>query len=127
MRTKVAVSQSSNSPVRRWPRYRVDVPVRLLKSNGRNGDSAVGHGTDLNSGGLRVFALLELAPGDRIAIEFTPPYSGKLITIQGVVRNRRGHTYGVEFIMESDSDCENVAQLQFSFARLGSAAYGSAR
>ena len=97
---------------RRWPRYTIDLPVRVLSQRPANNVAACGHGMELNGGGMRILVLLDLAVGDQIAIEFTPPYSGQLLTVRAFIRNRRGHTYGVEFITENDTDYEAVTQLE---------------
>ncbi|MFB3813769.1 MAG: PilZ domain-containing protein [Terriglobales bacterium] len=97
---------------RRWARYNVDVPVRVLTQRPANNEIANGHGTQLNGGGMRLLVLLDLRIGDQIAIEFTPPYSGRLVTVRAFVRNRRSHTYGVEFITENDADYAGVQQLE---------------
>jgi hypothetical protein len=50
--------------------------------------------------------------GDEAEIEFTPPYSGLPIRIRGVVRNRKGYRYGVEFLAGSDRESEQVDHLR---------------
>ena len=47
---------------------------------------------------MALTAGLELKPGDETEIEFTPPYSGTPIRIRGIVRNRSGYRYGMEFV-----------------------------
>jgi hypothetical protein len=90
---------------RRWPRYKVNMPVRVFAA-GKPHTAVYGQGTDMNWGGMRLFALLDLAIGDQIAIEFTTPYSGRLRRVRATVRNRDGNTYGVEFMPE---DRENTS------------------
>ena len=52
-------------------------------------------GTQVNEGGLAVYADTELAIGDEAEIEFT----NYCFTLRGVVRNHAGgHLYGVEFL-----------------------------
>ncbi len=97
---------------RRWPRYKIDVPVRLITQKPTKVVIRQGRGRDLGGGGMAVFAGIELSIGDQVAVEFTPPYSGQPIRVRGFVRNRRGYTYGVEFITENDSDYINVGQLE---------------
>ncbi|HST10233.1 MAG TPA: PilZ domain-containing protein [Terriglobales bacterium] len=82
---------------RRWPRYRLDVPIRLIVQTANKISVIVGRGNELNEGGMALTAGVELRLGDEIHIEFTPPYSGSPIRIRGVVRNRAGYRYGMEF------------------------------
>ncbi len=115
------VTQSPTYPVlRRWPRYKLDVPVRVIS---RKADKTVitpGRGTELNGGGLNIFAGVELNVDDTIEVEFTPPYSGDPIRVRAVVRNRRGYDYGIEFLLETDDDHEQVSMIRGVFAAMGS-------
>jgi hypothetical protein len=72
----------------------------------------VGRGNELSEGGLAVTAGVEMKLGDEAEIEFTPPYSGLPIRIRGVVRNRKGYRYGVEFLAGSDRESEQVDHLR---------------
>jgi len=71
-----------------------------------------GRGNELNEGGLALFAGVELAVNEQIAVEFTPPYSGQPMRARAVVRNRSGYTYGVEFLMENNEDIGNASQIR---------------
>lgn len=72
----------------------------------------VGRGNELSEGGMALTAGVELKPGDETAIEFTPPYSGLPIRIRGVVRNRVGYRYGIEFLAVNDQEAKQVEQLR---------------
>jgi PilZ domain len=97
---------------RRWPRYQLDVPVRLIVHTARKTSVIVGRGNELNEGGLAVTAGVELRLGDETEIEFTPPYSNSPIRIRGVVRNRTGYRYGVEFVAADDREVEDVQRFK---------------
>jgi hypothetical protein len=43
-----------------------------------------------------------------VEISFTPPYQGNPMTARTVVRNRRGYTYGMEFITDTNEDQKKV-------------------
>ena len=73
-----------------------------------------GRGTEDSEGGMCLQAGLELTTGDLISIEFTPPYSGDPIRVQGVVRNRNGYRYGLEIVSESAPEREQVTRLKES-------------
>ena len=79
-----------------------------------------GRGNELNEGGMEVFGGLELAIDEKVTIEFTPPYTGRPIRVRARVRNRRGYTYGIEFLLETPEDNENVDQLRSLLSALGS-------
>ena len=71
-----------------------------------------GRGSELNNGGMAVFAGTELAIGDQVLVEFTPPYTGQPIRVRCFVRNRSGYQYGVEFITENDDDYESANRIE---------------
>ena len=86
---------------RRWKRHWINTPIRVLT------DSAVidGRGIRLSEGGVYVFALANLVPGDEIKVEYAAPVSGEQLSRSGVVRNRAIYLYGIEF----SADCsQNV-------------------
>ena len=45
---------------------------------------------------MTIFIPSDLDIGDSIAMEFMPPYSGRPVTMQGVVRNCHIYSYGIE-------------------------------
>jgi hypothetical protein len=106
------VNQPGLSSLRRWPRYKLDLPVRVIAEKPGKTVVVQGRGNELNEGGLALFAGVELALGEHVAVEFTPPYSGQPMRARAVVRNRSGYTYGVEFLMESNEDIGNASQIR---------------
>jgi len=110
-----AITPTPHPSPRRWPRFHMDVPVRLVTCKEGVIRYIEGRGRELNEGGMGVFAGgLELRAGDQIEVEFTPPYSGDPIRVWGSVRNRSGYNYGLEFIAENIIEKENVARLRQS-------------
>lgn len=122
MNIQVTLPQKGYETLRRWPRYKVDVPVRLIVQRPTKVGIVQGRGRELNGGGIAVFAGIELPLDEQVAVEFTPPYSGRPVRVRGFVRNRREYTYGIEFITENDDDYRNVWQLQSILKTLGSVA-----
>jgi hypothetical protein len=120
MSLEIALLQPGNSTLRRWPRYKVDVPVRVITQGATKTAIATGRGSELNNGGMAVFAGTELAIGAQVAVEFTPPYSSNPIRVRCFVRNRTGYRYGVEFITESDHDYRSVHQIEAVLRSMGS-------
>ncbi len=65
---------------------------------------------------MSLTAGVELRLGDETEIEFTPPYSGAPIRIRGVVRNRSGYRYGMEFVAGDDQELQSVQRLKAVWA-----------
>lgn len=106
--------------VRRWPRFAMDVPLQLQVST--QGPTRLltcpGHGTDISYGGLAVTTDIDLPVGTQIGVEFTPPGTEHRLVFRGVIRNRDGNCYGVQFIVENDEDYRNAAELQAALAAM---------
>jgi hypothetical protein len=93
---------------RRWTRYPIRVPVRLVVHRGDLTARINGRGTELNEGGMCVFAGVELNLGDQIELEFTAPYASEPLRIWASVRNRYGYYYGLEFLTENAGERDEV-------------------
>jgi len=78
---------------RRWQRHWLNAPIRVFT------DSTVidGRGIRLSEGGIYLFALANMTPGEQIRIEYAAPPSGQSLSRHGVVRNRAIYLYGIEF------------------------------
>jgi PilZ domain len=120
MSIQVVTPQPGYATARRFPRYKVDVPVRVITQGLTKVTIVQGRGSELNIGGMAVFAGMELSIGAQVIVEFTPPYSGQPIRVRCFVRNRAGYRYGVEFITESDDDYENVNRIETILRSMGS-------
>jgi hypothetical protein len=105
---------------RRWRRHHLDVPIRVIVHSASKTSVFVGRGNELSEGGLALTAGVELKIGDAAEIEFTPPYSGGPIRIRGVVRNRAGYRYGMEFVAEGEREQEQVDRLKTMLTVLSS-------
>lgn len=100
---------ATSSPLpRRWTRFHLEVPVRLVVHRPAYANSVTGRGTELNEGGMCIFAGIELRLGDQVAVEFTPPYGEAPLRLWAVVRNRAGYYYGLEFLAENDGERAQV-------------------
>ena len=99
-------SSQERAVFRRWQRYRLNIPIRLIYTHEGTSKIVSGRGNDMSEGGVLVFAGLELKTGDSVSIEFTPPFSAGPVRAKGIVRHRRGYNYGVEFVQETDADKE---------------------
>lgn len=97
---------------RRFPRHKIDLPVRVVIPLTDKTRIVSGRGNELNDGGLQVFAGTEMKIGDGIFVEFTPPYSGKPVRVAAVVRNRSGFDYGLEFLPGDLQQQQRVADFR---------------
>jgi len=105
-------SAQERTVFRRWQRYRLNVPLRLIVTRDDGTRIAEGRASDISEGGLLIFAGIELRGGDNLLVEFTPPYSSAPVRAPGVVRHRRGYNYGVEFRSETQADQEQTAKFR---------------
>jgi len=69
---------------RRWQRYRLNLPIRIIVARDDGTRITDGRAADISEGGLLVFAGIEMRSGDRILLEFTPPYSSAPVRAPGV-------------------------------------------
>lgn len=98
---------------RRWERSRIDVPIRVIFWNSLHAAKIVdARGRDMSEGGIAVFAGVELRIGDIIEVEFTPAYSGQPMRVKAEVRNRRGYSYGIEFLTDTGKEQTQAARLR---------------
>lgn len=98
--------------LRRWARLKIRVPVTVVVRKPEKTQFVRARGEDLNEGGIAIFVGTELRLGDTVEISFTPPYQGNPMAARAVVRNRRGYTYGMEFVTETDEDQKQVASIR---------------
>jgi hypothetical protein len=97
---------------RRWLRYEVDVPIRVIVCTVAKTKIFDARGISLSEGGMALFAGAELRPGDLVAVEFTPAYSAPPIRVDATICNRMGYHYGVQFLIFSDSQKARVEELR---------------
>jgi len=119
MATEVVGAHTSFTNTRRWPRYKLNVPLRLIVQTDEKVRIVEGRGTELNEGGMSVFAGVELKDGKVVEVEFTPPYSGP-VRVRCEIRDRNGYNYGVEFLQENADDCMKVEQIRAALQGFGS-------
>ena len=80
---------------RRWPRYKIDVPVRAVIHKPDRTMIRDGRGMEMSEGGMVLYAGILLNPGDLLEIEFDTPTPSRL---PAIVRSRNGFCFGLEFI-----------------------------
>jgi len=79
---------------RRWPRHQVDLPIRIATCNLNTRLVVPGLATEISRGGMSLYGGVPLQPGDLMEVEFR---TSTRIRITGVVRNRSGYCFGLEF------------------------------
>ncbi len=97
---------------RRWPRHKLDVPVRVVLHTPEKTLIRDGRGKELSEGGMSFSAGVELKVGDQVEVEFTPAYTGQPIRVRAVAKNRDGYSYGVEFLASTDEERHHIACLR---------------
>ena len=119
--TEVALggAAAAYTTMRRWPRLKIRVPVTVIVKKPNKTVYIDGRGTDLNEGGIAVFAGAELGIGEEVEISFTPPYRGEPLIARTIIRNRRGYTYGMEFVKETRDDAARVDRIRQVLKALG--------
>ena len=73
MATDTVTLQSGYAVPRRFRRFKLDVPVRVIVHNSGSTKVVTGRGTQLNQGGMCVFAGVELKVGETHAWFLSSP------------------------------------------------------
>jgi PilZ domain len=79
---------------RRWPRYHVHLPVSITVNPGTATIAVPGLACELSRSGMELYGGINLQPGDLVEVEFQT--SGR-ISVGGIVCNRSGFCFGLEF------------------------------
>ena len=96
---------------RRHKRYRVDLRLRLITGPANNHKTIFARGSNISEGGMRVFVPADLVLGEMVTLELMLPYSEQKIVVRGVLRNREGFSYGVEYaVSTTDAEREQIAR-----------------
>lgn len=98
---------------RRWPRFQVHLPVLIAAETADSQIAIPGMVSALSRAGMEVYGGVPLNPGDLMEVEFRT--SGG-IRVAGIVRNRSGYCFGLEFLraMVSEIVPEDVLSAEFS-------------
>ncbi len=100
------------APRRRWPRHKIDVPIRLVLRGYNRTFLVEGCGNDLSEGGMLVFAGLQLPVGREVEVEFQLPQSAELLRVPATIRDRDRYFYGLEFTPESSEQQSQITRLR---------------
>lgn len=119
MAIDIVVTESQIINTRRYRRYKLDVPVRIIVHSEEKTRIIHGRGNELNAGGLAVSAGVELEVNDLVEVEFTPAYTGQPLRARAAVRNRNGYRYGLEFLTDTPIDHERVEDIRIALQGVG--------
>jgi len=97
---------------RRWPRYSLNIPVRVWKSTAAQLAIVNGFASQLSAGGMAICAPIAIAVGDEIALEFEFPVSSEPMRLTAVVRNFQGKIHGVEFVPKTGAEKRALDELR---------------
>src|SRR6266851_7198696 len=103
----------SPANTRRWQRHLVDLPVRILPSNGISQTPLPGRGSEISEGGMALYVGIHLKPGDLMEVEFEAPHR---VRVSGIVRSKVGYCFGLEFLTPLGRDRSAESQQQVSSA-----------
>jgi len=92
---------------RRWPRYHTHLPVLISIRTDVSRVAIPGLAIEISRSGMALYGGVHLQPGDLMEVEFQS--SGRL-RVAGVVRNRSGYCFGLEFhgLLTSSDATANV-------------------
>jgi len=83
---------------RRWPRYRIDVRLKVFVEEAGSNGFAFGRGNNLSHGGMGAYIPSAIPVGSRVLLEVSFLYSPIEVKLKAVVRNCEGFRYGLEFV-----------------------------
>jgi hypothetical protein len=87
----------SQPGVRRWPRYKVELRLKVLVLEQAKRTSVFGRSSSLSQGGMGAYIPCEMPIGAAVLLELMFPCSNKEVRITAVVRSAEGFRYGLEF------------------------------
>jgi len=94
---------------RRSPRYDARLPVLIGMQTGASKTSVPGLACEISQRGMALYGGIDLQPGEVMEIEFQTPGN---LRLTGVVRNRSGFCFGLEFVQQSPSGAALADVLQ---------------
>jgi hypothetical protein len=92
---------------RRWPRYQAHLPVLISFKSDVSRLAVPGLASEISQAGMALYGGVPLRPGEVMEVEFRTPGKHR---VAGIVRNRSGYCFGLEFLspMSSGDAITNV-------------------
>jgi PilZ domain len=84
----------NSTNTRRWPRYHVHLPVFIAPNPEATDIVVPGLVCELSRSGMEIYGGVNLQPGEMMEVQFRT--SGR-VRVAGIIRNRSGFCFGLEF------------------------------
>jgi len=97
-----------NAPTRKWKRFKVDIRIRIRRSDEAGVETSVARAFELSEGGMSVYASEALEVGTLLTVELPLSSTDEPLRVRAVVRNRRGFRCGIEFIELAAADKSEI-------------------
>lgn len=98
-----ATTKETNIRLRKWRRSKIDVRVKLCRSQ-EPGNAVAVRSDTMSEGGMSVYASELLDVGTSVLVEFSLPGTLTELRLRALVRNRSGFRCGLEFTEVAESD-----------------------
>lgn len=97
---------------RRWPRFQVHLPVLIAADTADSQIAIPGMVSAISRAGMEVYGGVPLRPGDLMKVEFR---TAAPVRVAGVVRNRSGYCFGLEFLRLTvcEDPADNILDAEF--------------
>lgn len=102
--------EKSRPQQRRWERYAVKIRTKITVNQNGQTQSFYGEANDVSQGGLRLFMPREVETGIILLLELSLPYNSQVLAVRGLIRNRSGFSYGVEFLNTTKHEQDTISQ-----------------
>jgi c-di-GMP-binding flagellar brake protein YcgR len=106
---------TSYETMRRYPRVKSDIRVRVFVPPKDPTSDSFGRGYDISESGMALYVPLELAVGQQVLVVLEVPQCRIRLALPATVRNGNGYRYGVEFVALSNTERK---ELKRALARL---------
>ncbi len=90
--------------MRRYPRVKSDIRVRVFSPPTDPTADSFGRGYDISEAGMAIYVPLELSEGQQVLVMIDVPQCRVRLGLTAVVRNRKGYRYGVEFLALTNTE-----------------------
>ena len=100
----IETNTDRNAPVRKWQRFKVDVRVKVRRSEEPDTAAVVVRSCVISEGGMSVYAPQSMEIGTSVMVEFSLPGSSRELRLRALIRNRCGFRCGMEFVERMAAD-----------------------
>ncbi|HVP44173.1 MAG TPA: PilZ domain-containing protein [Terriglobales bacterium] len=104
--------------MRRYPRVKSDLRVRVFVPPKNPTADSFGRGYDLSESGMAIYVPLELAVGQQVLVVLEVPQYRVRLGLTATVRNADGYRYGVEFGALSNTERKELKRALESLAAI---------